>query len=283
MRNQISSFLGQVLARRFEIEGQRWFHALSHAFDIVVVCHTPEVLAAVLTFVTKQAQASISERNYDLSIVSHSSGHQSDACLPCLAENRRSGKSRSLQLTLTRTENDLGSIVFELPTIEALLPSPASMVTLLLEGAGLGRFIDAFDGRKMAQLRKILELNGVEQFFDAVIQVAYLAGFKGDDAEAHRLLERVIIEERRTNEDDSSVISGDCTLNHTLVRLFETLINFPDPHDVMKATLAHYVFHRRNVSQAEASRILKVSRSTLQAHLQMAERLNVAGIFKLNS
>jgi hypothetical protein len=274
MLDKRNAFLSHIVKRRLELELQRWTTALNHRFDVAILCPTAELQELVMSFLERitPLPGRIQRVRPHHSLVDDSVEHE-------LSKTHPPAESGPLLPTIyvCRGTNlrGCGAIAFELPGLESLLPSAANMVITLLESAGLERFIDAFDGRKMSQLKKILDSNGVEDFFDAVVQVAYFVGFRGDEQRADAYLEGI----QSKQWDAPCELSLGLKPQLSLDKLFEQLVDLPDPHDTLKAALAHYVFNRRRVSQAEASRILKVSRSTLQSHLQLAEHLNVARYF----
>lgn len=277
-------YLLSVLRRRFETEAQRWNSALEGGFDVVVIVKESCVLNVLNQFLEELLQTGRAPTfTYRCEGQALDSNGQPASTDVQRNEPRSRAVSRRPTLTLCQRRPSAGSaaIPFELPPLENLLPSPSAMVTLILSHAQLERYLECFDGRKMTQLRRVLEICGPSVFFDAVVQVAYLSGYRGDDTGAHQTLERLLAVSTSDREESSleMVVDPDGALGNHISKLFDRLIQLPDPHDVLKAALAHYVFYRRKVSQAEASRILKVSRSTLQAHLSLAEHLNVAALF----
>lgn len=183
-----------------------------------------------------------------------------------------------LYLCAGQVPSGLIAVRFSLPPLKSLLPSVGSMVTKVLESMSLDKYIDCFDGKTMSSLRRILEHKGVTQLLDSIIQVAYLAGVQGDETSSMRYLELVM---------DKSDMAGLEEVAEkrpsSLESLLDAFMATHDPYDTLKATLAHHAFVGKRVSQAEASRSLKVSRSTLQSHLSLAERLNVAKLFTFQS
>jgi DNA-binding protein Fis len=281
MHESCNKYLSLVLRRRLDAEAQRWFTAIESGFDVVVITSEPILQDAVKEYLenTPKFAANTNLKVMALGCVVHPK-------LSGLSEpqTRRAESQRQRTLTLCSGKPPAGTaaVPFRLPDLQELLPSPSAMTGQFLECTGLERFMEVFDGQKMALLRKLLEMRGPEHFFDAIVQVAYLSGYRGDDESAndyltHRMAEAEEVV-RESNKRFPSGSGGD--LNPVDVcSIFDRFIELDEPHDVLKAALAHYVFNKRNVTQTEASKILKVSRSTLQAHLQLAERLNVAELF----
>lgn len=284
MNQQKSAFLNQILNKRFELESQRWFATLSQRFDVALVCSSAELYSAVLVFLNRKLGLNDPDVLADTPALK---------CIEVSPTDRQGDQrlshptplrpSQCLYVCCGEAPKGTGAILFELPALENLLPSPATMVSTLLANTGLERFVDAFDGARMTSLKKVLERYGLDVFFDCVVQTAYLGGYKGDVEAADRRLEQLL---KPPNESEGSPQKSKMLpVQHGLSfeGLIEQLLRHPEPHDVLKAALAHYAFHRKNVSQAEASRLLKISRSTLQAHLQMAERLKVHEYFRFEN
>jgi hypothetical protein len=285
MLDSCSKYLSLVLARRLDTEAQRWFSTLESGFDVAIVTPEPALQAAVKTYLenTPRQFKKIKFKAVLLgSPMEREHAGVSDSVDVHPADPNRQ-TDRTLTLTAHRPPAGTGAIPFYLPTLEEFLPSPSTMTGQFLELSGLERYTEAFDGRKMTLLRKILELRGPEVFFDAIVQVAFLAGYRGEDEAAFDFLNQLHSEagqkppEKRRNLGAEGGRAPAPTSD--MCALFDRLVELQEPHDVLKAALAHYVFHARKLTQTEASRILKVSRSTLQAHLQLAERLNVAEFF----
>lgn len=288
MSHSLNRYLSFILKRRLDVEAQRWLGALDSGFDVAVVSPDRALLEAVQEYLETSTKRFFGKR---VPIVEDQKQNERvevcgrESMTPAAQKNTKqepqSQPQLSLHLRLPRP--GYAAIPFELPPIEELLPSPSAMVSQILSSTQLERYMDAFDGRKMSLLKKVLEQSGPEVFFDAIVQVAYLSGYRGDDDAALAALEQRVSEPPnrfgRAKSMEQKQPRTDITDRVDLGVLFDKLIEQPDPHDVLKAALAHYVFHGRKVTQSEASRILKVSRSTLQAHLQLAERLNVAEFF----
>lgn len=274
MQDKRNAFLSHIVKRRLDLELQRWTAALNQRFDVAILCPSAELQELVTSFLERNTPLLGRVQQIRIHhLAAEDSGEYESLKTPPPDEG--GPQLPTIYVCHGASLRGCGAIAFELPGLESLLPSAANMVITLLESAGLERFIDAFDGRKMSQLKKILDSNGVEDFFDAVVQVAYFVGFRGDEKGADAYLEGIQSKQWDAPGQPSTGLNQPLSLE----KLFEQLVDLPDPHDTLKAALAHYVFNRRRVSQAEASRILKVSRSTLQSHLQLAEHLKVARYF----
>jgi len=286
MSHSLNRYLSIILKRRLDVEAQRWIGALDSGFDVAVVSPDRVLLEVVQDYL----QASIKRFATTRVPIVDDQKHMESAepsgpgsVAPAVQQSRGAVSRPQLSLHLRTPRAGYAAIPFELPLLEDLLPSPSAMVSQILSSTQLDRYIDVFDGPKMSLLKKVLEQSGPEVFFDAIVQVAYLSGYRGDDDAALASLEqRVSQPPKKFGRARSMEVKGLGTAlpdRVDLGALFDKLIERPDPHDLLKAALAHYVFHGRKVTQSEASRILKVSRSTLQAHLQLAEQLNVAEFF----
>lgn len=272
MHEQISQHLVSIIERRLETESQRWLAAVKSGFSVAVICHEKEVLMVIEGFISRRPQ---------LANLRNPSTPPGDELPLTQRDVARSSTATRLSIYCGHPKPGLGAIGFEIPPLLELLPPASTMVVQILENTQLEKYIDAFDGKKMSLLKKILESSGPERFFDAVVQVAYLAGYRGEDVQAYQTLEKAYNQIENSKKNGHLTKSGNSDHGNpsAMELVFDKIIALPDPHDVLKASLAYYVFHGRNLTQSEASRILKVSRSTLQSHLQLAEHLNVAEYF----
>lgn len=264
-------FLSLVLRPKYEKEFHLWKAAIQQHFDISIICESRDVTRLVAEFLQNKLKLEGLDEKARLIEFDASTPM---ATLEPLPEPR---DSRShIYVTCCEPPKGSGTINFKLPRLEELLPSATSMVRILLELTSLDRFLDAFDGKRMTQLKTILDRHGVDEFFDAVIQVAFQVGFRADETGVDLYMERMLASPPRSRSKAPTNLENNTT---SLEKLFEQLIELPEPHDVLKAALAHYVSVHRRVSQTEASKMLKVSRSTFQAHLSLAERLKIADYF----
>jgi hypothetical protein len=243
-------------------------------FNVVVRCESDELAQIVLKLVNQSTALT----NLHLSSISLTHASLEGGIKE--REPRQSNGMRkaieprpTLFVCASQVPTGLVAVRFDLPSMRALLPGVGVIVTQALEYLRLDRYTDCFDGRTMSSLKKILEMRGVPSLLDAVIQIAYLAGVLGDEGQSHRYLEAITNNATLSEMRDFSIAEPD------LGSLLDRFMATHDPYDTLKAALAHHAFVRKKVSQAEASRNLRVSRSTLQSHLNMAERLNVARFF----
>lgn len=269
-------FLSDVLLRGIAQHASVWAEALRLNFNVVVCCENIELSQIVLNALSRPALlrslGSVTVHDLD-----HrpAEGQEQFSKLELSAE-RAHGERRSpvLYICSRSVPHGLIAVRFDLPSIRSLLPGVGVLVGRTLEHLSLERYTDCFDGKTMSILKRILETHGVIQLLDAIIQVAYLGGVLGDETRSRQYLESAAQEISVTGQGGASTNTG---LN--LETLLDSFMATSDPYDTLKAVLAHHAFVRKKVTQAEASRNLRVSRSTLQSHLHMAERLNVARFF----
>lgn len=253
----------------------QWGEALALNFSVAVSCETDVLARLVLEVLRKSDTLSWTQP----SIVGLVQEGRVTHAIELPSEQEVTDQLGSLTkpvlyLCVGQIPSGLISVRFSLPSMKSLLPSVSTIVTSVLESMCLERYIDSFDGRTMSSLRRIFERRGITLLLDAIIQVVYLAGVQGDETGSMRYLELVMGE-----ADESGLEPITESRPSTLESLLDAIMATHDPYDTLKATLAHHAFVGRRCSQAEASRSLKVSRSTLQSHLNLAERLNVAKLF----
>ncbi|NBW82323.1 hypothetical protein EBR21_11270 [bacterium] len=283
MNKQPSQNLIYIVQRRLENESQRWTYALKSGFNVAIACEDRELLTVVEGFIDRhpilKTHRLLSKSTDDS--VPPNGLEQSNELHEIVPAPLQPEVVAQLTVHWREPRPGLAAVHFHLPALRDLLPAPSTMILQILESTQLEKYIDSFDGKKMTQLKRILELGGPEYFFDAVIQIAYLAGFQGNDLAAFQTLEKRLLqcESSKQKNDLQGVLQPSDPHSSAMGQIFERLLSLPDPHDVLKASLAYYVFHGRKLTQAEASKILKISRSTLQSHLQLAEQLNVAEYF----
>jgi len=273
---QHKCFLAALLSRSITRQASVWSEALKMNFNVVVCCETDElaeiVRAAVDQLMTVGAfkyLAACKQHTSDGWVTGLRGGSRSSA-----VEERGSAEKPVLFVCSAIVPVGLVAVRFDLPSMRSLLPGMGTIVMQVLEQMSLERYIDCFDGKTMSALKKVLDLRGVTPLLDAVIQVAYLAGVLGDEGQSQQYLDG-LTSQAAMNAGQTQAP----TANPQLDQILDTFMATHDPYDTLKAALAHHAFVRKKVSQAEASRNLKVSRSTLQSHLSMAERLNVARFF----
>lgn len=278
MDARYSTYLAYFLGSALKPHVQQWSEALRYNFDVAVCCESQALAELVMNLIESNRFPDVKMSNVRVILEDGSSIdpiNGADAKQPVRAQSLKAGAGVRLYFCVGTIPSGLIAVRFNLPTLQSLLPSVATIVVGLLEHLTLDRYIDCFDAATLAKLKRIYEVRGVICLFDAIVQVAYLAGVLGDDSQSFRYLDSL------AQTQEPAVVANQATPSSRfqLEQLLDRFMASHDPYDTLKATLAHYAFFGKKVSQAEASRTLKVSRSTLQSHLSLAERLNVARLF----
>lgn len=163
MQDKRNAFLSHIVKRRLDLELQRWTAALNQRFDVAILCPSAELQELVTSFLERNTPLLGRVQQIRIHhLAAEDSGEYESLKTPPPDEG--GPQLPTIYVCHGASLRGCGAIAFELPGLESLLPSAANMVITLLESAGLERFIDAFDGRKMSQLKKILDSNGVEDF-----------------------------------------------------------------------------------------------------------------------
>ena len=267
-------FLAELLEPTLARHAAVWSEAIAMGFNVAVRCESDELGHIVFK---SSGKIEILPKSTSVNWLPASAArelemgvHRSEQ----VSDSRRGpGPTPSLFICSNLVPNGLVAVRFDLPPLRALLPGVGTIVTQALAHLKLDRYTDCFDGKTMSALKKILEAKGVVPLLDAVLQVAYLGGVMGEEAQSQAYLDTM------TSSEALSELPQDSRTQLDLDSLLDRFMATHDPYDTLKAALAHHAFVRKKVSQAEASRNLRVSRSTLQSHLNMAERLNVARFF----
>ena len=164
-----------------------------------------------------------------------------------------------------------GFISIAVPSVETLLPSTNATVSRILEHAGLETYLDVFDAKKMAKIKNIASTHGLGMLIDAVLQTAYLSGFSGNEQGAEEYL----------NCFSSKTYGLQRTKgNVSFVTLIEDVVrSSQSPHCYLKAALSYYIVRSQGNSMTNASKVLNISRTTLQQHLRLAEKFKIHELF----
>ena len=169
----------------------------------------------------------------------------------------------------------LGFIIYKVSSPELLISSPASAIEKILEHFALDIYIDVFDSEIFRKLKLIAKHLGLNCFIDAVVQTAYLGGFKGSYSSATEYLDHILI------NYDELYSSSDISLEKCAENLFAyTLMQGLDAHGFLKAALSFYTVRKKGFTMTKASQLLQISRTTLQEHLKLAEKLGVSNFFE---
>ncbi len=169
----------------------------------------------------------------------------------------------------------MGFIVYKIQSAESLLSSPANAIEKILEHFGLGLFIDVFDADIFSKLKQIAKMMGINHLIDAVVQTAYLGGFKGNYGKALEYLDHILINSDEIYSKDSVSLEK-CAENFFAY----IILQGHDAHSFVKSALSFYTVKRKGFSMSKASQMLQISRTTLQEHLKLAEKLGVSNFFE---
>jgi|GEM_PF-4090833 len=165
-----------------------------------------------------------------------------------------------------------GLVEHALPPVVDLLPPCSASVRLVLEHHGLGVFLPVFGPERLSSLKPFLARGNLTSFIDATIQTAYLEGARGDSDQAADHLRKL---NRGLGMESDAVFEVE-----TLARSLQWVLSRdPSPHQFSKALLSYFVVHVKNLTLSQSSQALGISRTTLQLHLQLAEKLAVPEIF----
>lgn len=164
-----------------------------------------------------------------------------------------------------------GLVDHPLPTLTELLPSTPHAVRIVLEHHGLGIFNEAFGPERLAFLKPLLT-NNLSAFIDAVVQTAYLEGARGESARADAFLRTLRPGNVSDQEEELDVAM--------LARCLQWMVGREgSPILLAKALLSYFVVRVKGAPTTQASDLLHISRTTLQQHLALAEKMGVPEIF----
>lgn len=130
-------------------------------------------------------------------------------------------------------------------------------------------FVDVFDASVVASLKSILQKDGVFHMLRAVVHIIKLSQ-EGKPLEPAQQFEKnfrksVLANQPERKKDYSS-----------LLEFFDNLSRSAEPHTYIKAYLSYYIYIKSNKNISHASRILKISRTTLHDHLRIATELAIS-------
>lgn len=165
-----------------------------------------------------------------------------------------------------------GFVLFQLPSVESLLPSITTVVTRVLQELSLQNYLDCFGAKTVGQLKRVLSARGFFETVDAIAEVAFRAGFSGNEELCSQYLDGML---------HSSSLSPQSKLTEVVPEeFFELILSLSSqPHTFVKAALSYYVVKTSGASVTVASRRLNISRSTLHQHLRAAEQHDVQRLF----
>lgn len=190
--------------------------------------------------------------------------------------NFQQKKVPTILLDESRRTFGYGFIAYRVRSPDHLLGSVNRAISHILNYFGLELYMDVFDGAKLTRLKQIAKVCGLRHLIDAVVQTAYLAGFKGNAEEAQLYLDRLpfsFYEDLMGGTGDSIEMCAKKFLAH-VVSHGEHAYSF------LKSCLSYYIINSQGHTMSRASEILNVSRTTLLEHLKSASKLGVSNFFE---
>lgn len=167
----------------------------------------------------------------------------------------------------------MGLVNFSLPSLESILPPTTTVIAVALDQLALTSFMDCFDARRTAEVRRLIAKFGLEFAIDVIAEIALRAGFHGDENLVENYLAG-LLDHNQTQDTREA-------LEFPVERFFKRILaETQQPHGLLKAALSYYVVKVRGTTMTLASRSLNISRTTLLEHLRLAERYNVASLFQ---
>lgn len=185
-------------------------------------------------------------------------------------------KTPIILLDESRRAFGYGFINYRVCSPDQLIGSVSRAVSHILSYFGLDLYIDVFDGAKLTRLKQIAKVCGVRHLIDAVVQTAYLAGFKGNAEEAQTYLDRLpfsFYEDLGGGNGDSIEMCAKKFLAHVIS-------HGEHAYSFLKSCLSYYIVNGQGHTMSRASEILNVSRTTLLEHLKSAPKLGVSRFFE---
>ncbi len=258
------SILEQLLEPKLRLELQAALQVIRRGFDVVVYSRDFEVREIFKDMVTKDPAAS---------------GFLFGESFFFFEELDRN-EVRTKPYFLVSDEplpSGSGFMAVDLPGVEALLPSLSNIVITVLKYFHQEELLDVFDGKRMGRVREVLMRKGISLAIDAIVRQAFHLGVEGDEMAAERAIDEILTptigEERR--------IDIPCEAPAELAtRLFRALVvRDGAPHVFIKAALSWYVVNGMGRGLSDASKLLKISRTTLQEHLRLARIQGVDRFF----
>lgn len=168
-----------------------------------------------------------------------------------------------------------GFVTYHVAAPDSLIGNVAICIDSILKYFNLEFYLDVFDATKLSRLKQIARTQGVKSLIDAVVQSAYLGGFKGDMESAQEYL------------DKTQFSTGSFTLeknvqleNCAKIFLSYAVAHGENAHCFLKSCLSYYIVNNQGHTMSRASQILDISRTTLQEHLKLAHKLKVSAFFE---
>lgn len=182
--------------------------------------------------------------------------------------------SQTIYVNSNPLKSGSGFVTFNVRSPDYLLSSVSSAIESILKYFGLSIFLDVFDANKLSRLKIVARNFGLGSLIDAVVQTAYLSGFQGDSEQAQKYLDNI-----QFNYDYKSNLN-EISIEKCAEKFFSyAVIRGDDAHLFVKSCLSYYAVKFQGFSITKASQILQISRTTLQEHLKLADRLGVSNFF----
>lgn len=236
---------------------------LSHGFDLWIQCSNPDYLAGaragLANFETGKEQPVVVLQRLD----------QQSSRGACVVE-AGSPVCRYLVITDLAPSAGLGFVHLQDPITDSDLPPVPRMVARVLEHFDLEHYLDLFCRDRVVLLRDVLKSRGLGTFVDAVVEVAKRSGLDGEDVSVNEKL-RTLAHPPPTPAPPS--VRGGALLHADL--LFQFSLSQEHPHRFVKVALSSWLVHDKGCSVSQASRVLGISRATVQQHLRLAEKQGV--------
>jgi hypothetical protein len=173
-----------------------------------------------------------------------------------------------------RLEHGYGFVCYEAQTTDQLIGNVAACVQHILKYFCLEFYLDVFEGSYLSRLKQIARVHGLKLLIDAVVQTAYLGGFKGNGKGAEEYLDHLLLStEPQIKSQELS------TENCAKVFLSHAIAHGENAHSFLKSCLGYHIVNNQGYNMSRASQVLNISRTTLQEHLKIAEELKVSSFF----
>lgn len=192
--------------------------------------------------------------------------------------NKKSNEMQSEPLIWIGEESPdhgYGFVHYKLQSPDQLIGNVAVAVQQILKYFCLQIYLETFEASVLTKLKNVARVHGLRSLIDAVVQTAYLAGFKGQAQEAQEHLDLVLVSTQHQNEHRSF-----STENCAKVFLSHAVAHGENAYSFLKSCLGYHIINHHGYNMSRASQVLNVSRTTLQEHLKMAQELQVSAFFE---
>lgn len=255
--------LNELIGKKLGLEFEKTLGLMKQGFDVAV---QPSSKNLHLLF-CELCESEICTRQLSISIAKS----WEEASDEKLQQDRSKIYTPILLILMNPPPSGSGFIVIPLPSLESLLPSINTTVSTILDCSGLMTYEEVFDARKMSKIKQIASTQNLGIVIDAVVNVAYIAGVHGDEDRADEYLKALALDFAPLNTTD---------MRAPFPRVIDEILKATQhPHSYLKAALSYYVVRSQGNSMTRSSRLLNISRTTLQQHLRLAENFKVCELF----